>query len=106
MDNAPLAPLPGSMPDTLPALNVSGIPSHNMQQMPRHAIQAMDPAFQPYGHRQYVPHEVGGASYGVSVGFEAHVAPEAGFTQANGKISRPAVNRTAPNFYTGAADRN
>jgi hypothetical protein len=54
----------------------------------------------------YAPKERSGAAYGIQVGFEAHVAPEAGMTQANGRILQNAVNRSAPNFRTGMADHN
>jgi hypothetical protein len=61
----------------------------------------VDPAFQPIGSHPYAPREVSGAQYGIQVGFEAHTAPEAGMTQANGRIVPSAINRSAPNFRTG-----
>lgn len=45
-----------------------------------------------------------GARYGVSVKFQKTTAPEAGSTQANGRVFSPAVNRQAPNFKSGSAD--
>lgn len=48
--------------------------------------------------------ERSGAHYGVSVKFNATVAPEAGMTQGNGRIIPPAVRRTAPNFSSGMQD--
>ena len=48
----------------------------------------------------------GGARYGVRVKFQQSVAPEAGATQANGRIIASALNRVAPNFSDGKADHN
>ena len=47
-----------------------------------------------------------GARYGVSVKFQKSEAPEAGATQANGKILPSAIKRQAPNFSAGMADHN
>jgi hypothetical protein len=60
----------------------------------------------PHAHTAYAPKERTGAAYGIQVGFEAHTEPAAGFTQANGRIFQAAVNRSAPNFYSGAQDHN
>lgn len=87
-------------------VNASGAPSKNTTLMARKNAQAADPAFQPYGKRTYAPKERGGAAYGVQVGFEAHVAPEAGATQGNGRLFSAAINRSAPNFRAGTADHN
>lgn len=46
----------------------------------------------------------GGARYGIRVKFQKSTAPEAGATQANGRIIASAVNRSKPNFTSGAAD--
>lgn len=46
----------------------------------------------------------GGARYGVRVKFQKSVAPEAGATQANGRIIPSAVNRSKPNFSSGMAE--
>lgn len=43
-----------------------------------------------------------GARYGVKVKLSGGTSPEAGATQANGRIIAPAVNRTRPNFTDGA----
>ena len=88
------------------AVNASGAPSKNTILMARKNAQAADPAFQPYGKRAYAPKERCGACYGVQVGFEAHVAPEAGATQGNGRLFSAAINRSAPNFRAGTADHN
>ena len=46
----------------------------------------------------------GGARYGISVKFQKTVAPEAGETQANGRLFASAVKRQKPNFTAGSAD--
>lgn len=88
------------------AVNASGAPSKNTTLIPRKNVQAADPALQPYGHRTYAPKERCGACYGIQVGFEAHVAPEAGATQGNGRLFSAAINRSAPNFQVGMVDHN
>lgn len=45
-----------------------------------------------------------GARYGVRVKFQQTTAPEAGATQANGRMFSPAVRRQKPNFSAGSAD--
>ena len=68
--------------------------------------QAADPYPQPMAKRSnrlITAAERGGAVYGVRVGFNASVAPEAGLTQSNGRIFKSAVNRTSTNFQGGAA---
>ena len=43
-----------------------------------------------------------GAAYGIRVGVGAmQVAPEAGMTQGNGRLVRPAMNRQRPSFQEG-----
>lgn len=42
-----------------------------------------------------------GAAYRVSVALPGPVDPNAGNTQANGRIIRPAINRSSPNFSDG-----
>lgn len=46
----------------------------------------------------------GSARYGIRVKFQKTIAPEAGATQANGRIIPSAVNRSKPNFSSGMAD--
>jgi len=98
--------MPGSAPDSATAQNLSGALSKNTTAMPRKNTAHADPAIQPIGKHPYAPRERNGAQYGLQVGFEAHTAPEAGFTQANGRILNPVINRTAPNFAIGGADHN
>jgi hypothetical protein len=47
-----------------------------------------------------------GARYGVRVKFQKSEAPEAGATQANGRILPSAMKAQAPNFSAGMADHN
>jgi hypothetical protein len=47
-----------------------------------------------------------GATYGVNVKYQATVAPEAGATQSNGRILKPAMNRQSPEFSAGMAEFN
>jgi hypothetical protein len=69
---------------------------------------AGDPYAQPKPSRPNVlsPNAQGrnGATYGVRVGFNAHVAPEATATQSNGRILGPAMNRQRPSFQSGMSD--
>ena len=71
---------------------------------------AGDPYAQPKPSRTFVtsPNAQGrnGATYGVRVGFNAHVAPEASATQSNGRIIGPAMNRQRPSFQSGMSDLN
>ena len=47
-----------------------------------------------------------GARYGVRVKFQKSTAPEAGATQANGRILPSAMKAQAPSFNAGMADHN
>lgn len=47
-----------------------------------------------------------GARYGVRVKFQKSTAPEAGATQANGRILPAAMKAQAPGFKAGMADHN
>ena len=64
-----------------------------------------DPYAQPKPSRTFVdsPNARGrnGATYGIRVKHSATVAPEAGATQANGRIIGPAMNRQRPSFQDG-----
>jgi len=45
-----------------------------------------------------------GARYGIKVGFQKQVAPEAGATQGNGRLLPASTNRSAPNFKSGMSE--
>lgn len=47
----------------------------------------------------------GGAAYGIRVSYQKPVAPEAGATQANGRLFPPAM-KSAPAFKSGIADHS
>ena len=47
-----------------------------------------------------------GARYGIRVKFQKSEAPEAGATQANGRILPAAMKSQAPSFNAGMADHN
>jgi hypothetical protein len=104
---SPLAPVPGStVPENAQAQNASGAPSHYTKLMSRMNSKSADPAFQPYGNRTYAPREVNGGAHTIKVAFEAHTEPSAGATLSNGRMFSPAINRSAPNFYMGAANQS
>ena len=67
--------------------------------------QAGDPTKMAKPSRSKVT-ATGGARYGVRVKFQKTVAPEAGSTQANGKILPAATKRQAPSFSAGMSDHN
>jgi hypothetical protein len=47
-----------------------------------------------------------GARYGIRVKFQASTSPEAGKTQANGRILPAAMKSQSPSFSAGVADHN
>jgi hypothetical protein len=102
-----IAPVPaaGSAPASTNPINTSGVPKQGKLIKKGHS-KSVDPHVQPVANRAYAPRERSGAAYGIQVGFEAHVAPEAGLTQANGRMLKQAINRSAPNFRTGMVDYN
>lgn len=62
----------------------------------------IDPYAQPKPSRPNVLRPRNGAAYGIKVGIgAAQVAPEAGMTQSNGRLVRPAMNRQRPSFQEG-----
>lgn len=63
-----------------------------------------DPYKQAKPSRKFVTVERAGARYGIRVGFQKSVAPEAGATQGNGRIIASAVNRSRPNFNDGMSE--
>ena len=66
--------------------------------------QAGDPTKMAKPSRTKTMVERAGARYGIKVGFQKSVAPEAGATQGNGRIIAAAVNRSRPNFNEGMAE--
>ena len=86
--------------------NASGENSPHTTLVKKQHSKSVDPYAQPMGRRSNVSYERGGAKYGVPVRFQAMTAPEAGATQANGRIFKPALKRQAPNFQMGSMDLN
>jgi len=86
--------------------NASGENSAHTTLVKKQHSKSVDPYIQPIGKRSYAPYERGGAKYGVPVMFQKTVSPEAGATQANGRIFKPAIKRQAPNFQMGSMDLN
>lgn len=73
--------------------------------VPKKGAQAGDPYIQPVGRRSNVMYERTGAHYGITARVAAPlVNPEAGATQANGRLFSHAVKRSAPNFQAGIVD--
>ena len=66
--------------------------------------QAGDPTKMAKPSRTKTMIERAGARYGISVGFQKQVAPEAGATQSNGRIIPAAVKRTRQNFTSGMTE--
>ena len=88
--------------------NSSAEPSKHTTLVKKKGAQAGDPTAQAKPSRSNVlsPNAKGrnGATYGIRVGFQASVSPEAGATQANGRIIGPAMNRQRPSFQEGIAE--
>lgn len=62
--------------------------------------QAADPYAQPVGKRSNVAASHG-AKYGITAKYMRQTSPEAGNTQANGRVFSSVMNRTSPNFEEG-----
>ena len=103
---APVSTSGGAPAASGSVVNASGAPSKNTILRPKAHNKDVDPANQPLSAHPYAPKERSGAQYGIQVGFEAHTAPEAGATLANGRLFNAAINRSAPNFRAGTADHN
>jgi hypothetical protein len=75
--------------------DVSSAPSKNTKLMPKKNVAAGNPTLEAKPSRKM---ERAGASYGIRVSMPAHQAPEAGLTQANGRLFTASINRSRPNF--------
>lgn len=64
---------------------------------------AGDPAMQGQGTRANVPYsgERKGAAYSIKASYAPQTAPEAGLTQANGRVISPAIVRSEQGFSEG-----
>lgn len=72
--------------------------------MKKKGAQAGDPTREAKPSRKNTMVERAGARYGIRVGFQKQVAPEAGEVQGNGRLIPPAINRSKPNFSAGMAE--
>ncbi len=61
---------------------------------------ATDPYVQAAPAKKNVPASHG-ASYGIRARYMRQTSPEAGATQANGRVFKSVMNRTSPNFEEG-----
>ena len=88
--------------------NASAAPSKNTKRVAKKNTAAGDPTLQKPSIKSQVksPNAQGrsGASYVIKAKFNAHQAPEAGATLANGRILKPAKNRQAPDFQAGMTE--
>jgi hypothetical protein len=50
--------------------------------------------------------KLGGRAYGITAKMPAYKSTEAGKVQGNGRLFKPAINRTAPNFRDGIQDHD
>jgi hypothetical protein len=87
-------------------VDASSAPSKNTTLVKKKGAQAGDPAKQAKPSRKNVTSpDAGhaGARYGIRVKFQKQTAPEAGATQANGRLL-PAAKPQAGNFKSGMAE--
>lgn len=73
--------------------------------VPKKDSKSVDPSASGVGVRQNVPYsgERVGAAYSVKVRYTKATAPEAGLTQANGRLVNPAVTRQEDSWKEGIA---
>ena len=67
----------------------------------KQGAQAGDPTVMAKPSRKNVPVNRKGARYGIRVNTVAPQAPEAGYTQSNGRIIKSAINRSNDSFNAG-----
>jgi len=84
--------------------DASSAPSKNTTFMPKHQSKDNNPNLMPGqpGTHQYASYDRNGAHYGVVVNYIAQTSPEAGATQANGRIIRSVAGKSSPNFWDGS----
>jgi hypothetical protein len=68
---------------------------------PDNSRNAASPMYGPTGGRKFAGYERMGAAYGITARFGVATAPEAGMTQASGRLFKSVINRTRPNFDDG-----
>lgn len=84
--------------------NASAAPSSNTKSVGRKLAAGGAPELGVKANKTSTTKVRSGARYGIRVKFAKQVAPEAGSTQANGKIIAPATNRQRPNFSSGMGE--
>jgi hypothetical protein len=101
-NKAPLAPTSAEPKNAAGAKPRVAMPSKGTL-VKKGGAQAGDPYKQPKPARSNIMGKLarGGARYGIRVKFQKTVAPEAGATQAHGRMFAPAVRRQRPNFQDG-----
>jgi hypothetical protein len=85
--------------------NISVAPALKGTLVPKKNVAAGDPTVMQKPSRSNVPNQAvnrNGASYGIRVNYTMSNSPEAGATQANGRIFKSATNRSRFNFDDGA----
>jgi hypothetical protein len=103
-NSAPIAPTSAEPSNAAGAKPVVAKPlKGKLMKKTGNAKGGTDPYTQAKPSRSFVT-ATGGARYGIRVGFQKSVAPEAGATQGNGRLFSASVNRTSPNFKAGSAD--
>ena len=101
---APIAPTGAGVP-SMKVDNASAAPSANTKLMKKKNTAAGDPTKMAKPSRTFVK-ATSGARYGVRVKFQKSESPEAGATQANGRILPAAMKAQAPSFSAGMSDHN
>jgi hypothetical protein len=99
---APLAPT--STAPGKPVEHSAAMPERG-KLMKKKNTAAGDPTKMAKPSRTFVK-ATGGARYGVRVKFQKSESPEAGATQANGRILPAAMKAQAPSFSAGMSDHN
>ena len=103
---APIAPVDAKK-TSVDFTNASAAPSANTKLEKKKGAQAGDPTKMAKPSRKHITSpDAGhaGARYGVRVKFQKSTAPEAGATQANGRILPSAMKSQAPSFKSGMAE--
>lgn len=101
-NSKPLAPV-SAKKTSVDFENASAAPSSNTKLMKKKNTAAGDPTKMAKPARTNVK-QTGGARYGVRVKFQKSEAPEAGATQANGRLFPAAIKRQSQSFGAGMQD--
>lgn len=104
-NSAPIAPSSTAPANGMgtKARNASGETTGTLEV--KKGAQAANPATQAKPARS-AKLATGGAAYAIKAKIPAYKSPEAGATQANGRLFQAAVKRTAPNFEAGVSSQS